>query len=818
MKQRVPGVMALLAVALAWCCGASAAPADDPQAALARRDYGAAAAGMSALMRRADPTPIEREAIYTWLTARDDQDEIDRRTKAAVTARHAEAVDLLQAGRLALALHDPVRAETAFRRALASATRAVDRSWALAGLADVAQERRRFEDALKAARDALAAQDTARADIALAEALVRLGRAAEATDAYEAALKVDPLDERAHYALGNGYAKRNYTELQRDCGAAFAPAEETVRRGAQAFVAGDSATARRLGLEALRACPGYGRAHHLVAKALESARLAIDVHHAAYERRFREAPMPDIPGIEQYVVNWADLSPRHRKRVALSVAPWRAFIPVLVAGGETLFIKPISMRLSQTPGLETLKDTRIGYDSRLWDDVRGAGGRHTVTGIEDVEATISDRYNTVLHELSHQVHAVLPADDQRAVQALYREAKTRDGATSHGFLSRYAGGSIFEYFAEGANALLSPRRDPYDGREIVRERLAGIDPALQSFMDGLMKRRDVRASLPISLVNGASEDLNEGRVAQAMGLLERALAVAPDDPLVQASAIGVRSVHGDAAEAERLAVRALAQHPDDAPVRAAAALARWQAGAPYARVVAGLGAGLERLGVDERVTVEQAMGDYALSAGDTARALASFERVLAAQADSPEGLAGKAEALALDGRRDEAFALFERLVRIRSGEIDVRLAYARHLMLAGRVDDAKVQLAAAATLDAADPVLLGYQGWVALRAGDAAGARRLAEAALAVAPWCDTAVALEGAALRAQGEAERARATMAPLVARLEGPPSRAWARRTDKPEWLRVHQLAAAERRVIDALQAAPAGDAAGAAYIQTR
>jgi hypothetical protein len=36
------------------------------------------------------------------------------------------------------------------------------------------------------------------------------------------------------------------------------------------------------------------------------------------------------------------------------------------------------MLLSETPGLATLRDTRINYDSRLWDDVRGAGGYNTV--------------------------------------------------------------------------------------------------------------------------------------------------------------------------------------------------------------------------------------------------------------------------------------------------------------------------------------------------------------------------------------------------------------------------------------------------------
>src|SRR4029077_7936367 len=96
---------------------------------------------------------------------------------------------------------------------------------------------------------------------------------------------------------------------------------------------------------ALQTCSEYGRAHAVLAKALEAQRFAVDVHRAGYEARFRAAAMPDVPGIEKFVANWNSLSPRHQKRVALSVAPWRAFIPVLVEGGATFYIKPVHLLL-----------------------------------------------------------------------------------------------------------------------------------------------------------------------------------------------------------------------------------------------------------------------------------------------------------------------------------------------------------------------------------------------------------------------------------------------------------------------------------------
>lgn len=772
---------------------------------VARQDFALAAPGMSALLKTRRPDASERTAIYAWLVARDDLAEIDRRTRGASASAASDTVDLLAAGQLALSLHDTDRAAACDRLALERAKRPAERADALRALGEVDDARRDVDASLKHLQASLATFPTATAEDALADTLVRLARAAEASDASEDALRMNPFDARAHYLLGNGYARRNYTELQRDAPDAVSRAAVLVRQGSDAFEQGDFAASRRFAVEALQACPQYGRAHNLLAKALEQQRLAIDVHHADYERRFARTPMPVIADIERFVLNWNELSPRHRKRVALSIAPWKAFVPVLVAGGETLYIKPLYMRLSETPGLEEMKDQRIDYDSRLWDDVRGAGGSHTVTGIEDVEALISDRYNTVLHELSHQVHGVLGADDWRAIEALYRQAKARDAASADGFLSRYAGGSIWEYFAEGANSEMTPRRDAWDTREIVRERLARIDPDLQALERRLFARRDVAASLPIALVNGAQEALGKGRTDEAVALVDRALVVAPDDELVLAAAVSVHAVHGDRAQAAALSERALRRYPDSARLRIAAAEARWMGGESLEKVVADLGAGLERLATDDRAKVEQAIGDYARQRGDVDAALRAYDAVLAAQADAPEGLAGKAATLALAGRWDDAFALYARAVRLRTGEVDLRLQYARDLMLAGRLADARVQLAAAQTLDATSPDYLALEAWAALLGHDAEASTRLSTQALAVAPWCDMALAAQAAALRSTGEADRAAALLAPLQARLAGHAAPEYARRADKPEPVLAHALSAAERRVIDQLARLP-------------
>jgi len=193
----------------------------------------------------------------------------------------------------------------------------------------------------------------------LANTLVRLGRTHEAISAAEWGVRLHPYHEASHYLLGNGYARRNYTELLAAYPAAFldatrsgalaaADAELAAGRRAAARAGYEAAVARHPGaadarvrlasldfeegrfaaardgcFAALALCPEYGRAHAVLARALEGQRFAVDVHRPGYERRFAAQPTPAVPGIERFVVNWGSLTPRHQKRVALSVAPWR---------------------------------------------------------------------------------------------------------------------------------------------------------------------------------------------------------------------------------------------------------------------------------------------------------------------------------------------------------------------------------------------------------------------------------------------------------------------------------------------------------------
>jgi len=769
---------------------------------LTEQRYEAARADVDALLRGRQPDAAERELIYRWLFARDDGAALDRRTRDVLADAGAEAVDLLAAGRLALDRRDFDRARACFGRALERAARPVERAEALRGLGQRHYQLREFDAALASLEQGLAQARTADGLAALADTLIRLGRTEDAIAAAEEAVALNRHHEAAHYLLGNGYTRENYTQLAARLGDAFAPLMADVKRASDAFDRGDFDAALSLSLDLLQRCPQLGRAHAIAARALESQRLRIDVHRAAYERRFAATPMPTVPGIERYVLNWKALSPRHQKRVALSVAPWKAFIPVLVEGGATHFIKPMWMRLSETPQARALKDARIDYDSRLWDDVRGMGGHFTVTGIEDVERSIFDRYNTVLHELTHQVHGVLTADQSRAIEALYQQAKARDAKTRDGFLSRYAGGSVWEYFAEGANAEASPRRDAYDGREIVRERLVEIDPALRAAVRGFFAQRDTRASLPVALVNAGYQKLEDGQLDGARPLFARAFKLAPGDERVLEAQLHALGLAGDGAAVPELAARALAAHPGSGALRVGAADALWHGGRPLAtEVLPGLARDLQALAGEDAFRVNLALADHHRRLGDTAAALAAYQAVLAYQGDQPEALWGRAATLALAGRWDEAFAQYEAVLRLRTGLLPLRRDYALDLLRAGRTEPARAQVKAALLLDPADPDTRALKGWLALVDGDAEAARREAGQALALGPWSDLAAIVQAAALQSLGRPEAAQAAIEPLRQRIASGAPPQYVYRPEKSGWFSVHELPASERHVMEQL-----------------
>ncbi len=766
------------------------------------------------------------------LAAREDLAAMDALTRNRIGTMPGSVAGRLGRGNVLYQLLRYEESEVEYEEALALATDPDDGVAALHGLLLIAYKRKDYDGAADLGVKALAGGPPTPGLInTLVTVQIRLGETREAIALSRETLLWDPLNMAAHYTLGNGYSDMNYTELEEAYPHAFPDEaaasalihartllENGKRHQAQEqFVElknryprladpdlligtlfwedgePDSAIARFL--LSLEKCPDYGRAHNALAKAVEWKKLRVNVHKEKYERDFAETPMPVIPGIEEFVLNFDALTERHKKRVALSIEPWGHFLPVLIEVGATYYIKPLYQRLSETPHQELMADLRISYDSRLWDDVRGCGGFHTVTGIEDVERTLFNKYNTVLHELSHQVHYILTPEKKREIQEHYRRAKEQEEGGQKTFVTRYQGSSVWEYFAEGMNSIYSPKRDEFDTREIVLERLQKLDPQLIELVQGLVEETSVSEYYAPAYVIASYDRIENAELDNAVEFLEKALQRSPDDESALCGMAYLRSIleeHDLAIESGKKATSKHSTAPQPWITRSEAI---YHKTGSHSDKISLLLEAREAVDRSQRYQVELAMGSAYLDRGDLRQAREAFQWVLDYQDDNPQALWGLAYAYGFNGEREKADNLFQQALRRRSGIVELRVDYANYLIRQGKYDQAEEQLTEAAVLDPVSTDVEEASGLLAIYRGDFAKAKARLIQALEYADYNDIARVLLAHAYVAGGELNSAEETLLPLLESVErgDPPQYVYVEK--KADYLSVHEHPAEER-----------------------
>ena len=723
-------------------------------------------------------------------------------------------------------------AEVEYEEALALATDPDDGVAALHGLLLIAYKGKDYDGAADLGIKAIEGGPPTTGLInSLVTVMIRLGETREAIALCREALLWDPLNERAHYTLGNGYSDMNYSELEaaypdafpdEQTGIALHEARELLESGErnrarEMFLAqkrgnprladpdlllgtlfweeGEPDSAMIYFLSSLEKCPDYGRAHSALAKAMEWKRLRVNVHKQDYEKTFTETAMPVIPGIEDFVLNFDALTERHKKRVALSIEPWGHFLPVLIEVGATYYIKPLYQRLSETPHQELMADLRISYDSRLWDDVRGCGGFHTVTGIEDVERTLFNKYNTVLHELSHQVHYILTPEKKREIQENYRRAKEQEEGGRKTFVTRYQGSSVWEYFAEGMNSIYSPKRDEFDTREIVLERLQEYDPELIELVMGLVRDTSVTKYYAPAYVIASYDKIENAQLESAVELLEKALDRSPNDESALCGMAYARSILQEHDRAVDAGKQATGKHPSAPQPWISRSEALYHKTGSHSDKISLLLEARETVDRNQRYQIELAMGNAYLDRGDLRQAREAFRWVLDYQEDNPQALWGLAYAYGFNGEQEKADDLFKQALRRRSGIVELRVDYANYLIRQERFEEAEEQLTEAAVLDPVSTDVEEASGLLAIYRGDLSEAKTKLQNALEYADYNDIARVLLAHAYVAGGELESAEKTLLPLLGSVErgDPPQYVYVEK--KADYLSVHEHPAEER-----------------------
>ena len=331
---------------------------------------------------------------------------------------------------------------------------------------------RRFEDAVEHGNDAVthAQAPTAELLAASASSLFRVQRTSAAADRYRAVLGLDPLHAEANLRLGSGLSEPVEVAACND----LAAADQMRQRGR---------VTQAIGLLQRVAARGSNPvAHRLLGEALYQQRWEGSM--AARERSFRlldnRLPDPVVPaGVSEFLVGHEQLTGRRRLVADRALALFGRHLPrILAIGGRHDLLGAVE-RTTDHWSRRSLRGTRT-FDGRVWDDVRGIGGLRAATGLEALDEAERFGFDTLVHEIAHQVHYYgLGQRDRIQIRRLYETAE-QEGR----FLDYYAATNEAEYFAQGVEAFASLAKRP--GCESThchtRFELFRKDPALHEFI------------------------------------------------------------------------------------------------------------------------------------------------------------------------------------------------------------------------------------------------------------------------------------------------------------------------------------------------
>lgn len=311
---------------------------------------------------------------------------------------------------------------------------------------------------------------------ASASALFRVQRIDDAAARYQAVLAREPLHPEANLRLGSGLLPPVDVEIT-----------PVLRAAADAAVAGEREKAIGLLLQILGDAPGHPVAHRLLGEVVFAQRAAASMvaSDPAFVALRAALPQPSVRGlpVAQFVPGYEQLSPRRRAVVDRVAATFARHLPKLVAiGGSHDLLQELD-RTTDAKARTNLRGRRT-FDGRVWDDVRGVGGIQAATGIEALDEATQFGFDTLAHEVAHQVHLFAFTPVQKArVRALYQSALAEGRC-----LDYYAASNEAEYFGQGVEAFVSFGKHP--GGETThghtRFELFAQDRELHDFIAGVV--------------------------------------------------------------------------------------------------------------------------------------------------------------------------------------------------------------------------------------------------------------------------------------------------------------------------------------------
>lgn len=307
-------------------------------------------------------------------------------------------------------------------------------------------------------------------------ALFRVQRIDDAALAYRRTVALDPLHAEAHLRLGSGLLAPGP-----------APIGGELRRAVVLAGRGELAAAAVALQTVLSDTPDHAVAHRLLGEVLfqQRAELSMANRDAAFAALRAAVPATSALGLPAavFIPGYGELTPTRRAVVDRALCTFARHLRKIVAVGAT---HDLLRELERTTDAETravLRGKRT-FDGRVWDDVRGVGGLQAATGIEALDEAAQFGFDTLVHEVAHQVHFFAFTPVQRArLKDLYQRALRENRC-----LDYYAASNEAEYFGQGVEAFVALGKRP--GGETThghtRFELLRVDPDLYEFVAGLL--------------------------------------------------------------------------------------------------------------------------------------------------------------------------------------------------------------------------------------------------------------------------------------------------------------------------------------------
>jgi predicted Zn-dependent protease len=373
----------------------------------------------------------------------------------------------------------------------------------------------------------------------------------------------------------------------------------------------------------LEVSPGHGMAHYGVQQALSRKLDGVNVHLPSILKRFDERDVEAPEFLVDVFVNYRDLAPDMQKIIRMMVAPLSNYMKTLKMAGATFYFLPFHHFLWQAPGLKSVKGTRT-FDLRLWDDVKGQGGFHAVSGTEWQRGVKSGRFNVALHEFAHQVHSFLSGEEKREVKRLFIKAK-KEGRT----LDYYADMNEFEYLAQGLEAYASLEKlpDQKDTMGHTRAELLKKDPALYAFVEGMNKKKSYRENEILAIVSSAYGKVGDKKYDEALEILKRGEVEYVSHPAFYRAQANIFFLKGQPEMARSIYQNGLRQFPGSLELAVDVAMDDFFLGNKRDRAVAALEAQAKKH--PEASELYSQLGQFYYYNGEFAKMEKTFKRALA---------------------------------------------------------------------------------------------------------------------------------------------------------------------------------------------